>query len=272
MKSTKPGPSADLSDQSEKYIPDTVVFSFSFSFFYFFLSFFLPMTQPTGTMLVPEPTVLRVRRWTPAPGKKTCGRRKIDIIYIDDKNRRHVTQSKRKGGVVKKVKELYALTHMDSFLLLRSESGVMTPVATGEFARLLDAHPSVLQQLLTLLGNAPKPSSSSSSVSSAGPTLLDNDDDDEDNAGTANDNGDDEDEEDDDEEDENTTDGTDVDDVPAPASSSSVVDAMQEDPCSHISVDYSHISRLRYEFIHPLRTRLDRVSAKLFAEAKHLSL
>jgi hypothetical protein len=34
---------------------------------------------------------------------KQKGRRKIDIQYIDDKSRRHITFSKRKGGIIKKV-------------------------------------------------------------------------------------------------------------------------------------------------------------------------
>jgi SRF-type transcription factor (DNA-binding and dimerisation domain) len=35
--------------------------------------------------------------------KKQTGRRKIKIEYIDDKSRRHITFSKRKAGIMKKV-------------------------------------------------------------------------------------------------------------------------------------------------------------------------
>jgi pheromone receptor transcription factor len=35
---------------------------------------------------------------------KRNGRRKIKIEYIEDKNRRHITFSKRKAGIMKKVK------------------------------------------------------------------------------------------------------------------------------------------------------------------------
>lgn len=36
---------------------------------------------------------------------KRSGRRKIKIEYIEDKNRRHITFSKRKAGIMKKVKK-----------------------------------------------------------------------------------------------------------------------------------------------------------------------
>ena len=38
-----------------------------------------------------------------ARGEKRAGRRKIRIEYIDDKSRRHITFSKRKAGIMKKV-------------------------------------------------------------------------------------------------------------------------------------------------------------------------
>ena len=38
------------------------------------------------------------------------GRRKIEIEYIDDKQRRHITFSKRKAGISKKAYELSRLT------------------------------------------------------------------------------------------------------------------------------------------------------------------
>lgn len=40
---------------------------------------------------------------TEAPRKRNSGRRKIKIEYIEDKNRRHITFSKRKAGIMKKV-------------------------------------------------------------------------------------------------------------------------------------------------------------------------
>lgn len=38
---------------------------------------------------------------------KRSGRRKIKIEYINDKSRRHITFSKRKAGIMKKVKITY---------------------------------------------------------------------------------------------------------------------------------------------------------------------
>lgn len=37
-------------------------------------------------------------------GNKRTGRRKIKIEYIEDKSRRHITFSKRKSGIMKKVR------------------------------------------------------------------------------------------------------------------------------------------------------------------------
>lgn len=37
------------------------------------------------------------------PGKRSGGRRKINIEYIQDKSKRHITFSKRKAGLMKKV-------------------------------------------------------------------------------------------------------------------------------------------------------------------------
>lgn len=42
----------------------------------------------------------------PATGVKKAGRRKINIEFIEDKSRRHITFSKRKAGIMKKAYEL----------------------------------------------------------------------------------------------------------------------------------------------------------------------
>lgn len=39
---------------------------------------------------------------------KRSGRRKIKIEYIEDKNRRHITFSKRKAGIMKKVRAFFS--------------------------------------------------------------------------------------------------------------------------------------------------------------------
>lgn len=47
---------------------------------------------------------------------RRSGRRKIKIEYIEDKNRRHITFSKRKAGIMKKVC-LYYCIHMHFFFI-----------------------------------------------------------------------------------------------------------------------------------------------------------
>ena len=42
----------------------------------------------------------------PRTGEKRSGRRKIKIEYIEDKSRRHITFSKRKAGIMKKVNKI----------------------------------------------------------------------------------------------------------------------------------------------------------------------
>merc|ERR1712025_1302947 len=59
----------------------------------------------------------------PQPKKKKTGsgRRKIEIEYIEDKIRRHITFSKRKAGISKKAYELSRLTGAQVLLLISSE-------------------------------------------------------------------------------------------------------------------------------------------------------
>jgi hypothetical protein len=42
-----------------------------------------------------------------AKPSRRSGRRKIKIEYIEDKNRRHITFSKRKAGIMKKVSSFF---------------------------------------------------------------------------------------------------------------------------------------------------------------------
>lgn len=50
----------------------------------------------------------------PRSGEKRSGRRKIKIEYIEDKSRRHITFSKRKAGIMKKVTFVF---HFGCFLI-----------------------------------------------------------------------------------------------------------------------------------------------------------
>ena len=58
------------------------------------------------------------------------GRRKIEIEYIEDKIRRHITFSKRKAGISKKAYELSRLTGAQVLLLISSERGQIYSFAT----------------------------------------------------------------------------------------------------------------------------------------------
>ncbi|PHZ10495.1 SRF-TF-domain-containing protein [Rhizopus microsporus ATCC 52813] len=56
--------------------------------------------------------------------------RKIKIEYIEDKNRRHITFSKRKAGIMKKAYELSTLTGTQVLLLVVSETGLVYTFTT----------------------------------------------------------------------------------------------------------------------------------------------
>ena len=86
----------------------------------------------------------------PRPGGH--GRRKIEIEYIEDKIRRHITFSKRKAGISKKAYELSRLTGAQVLLLISSERGQIYSFATPKLqpvrrarghtaTRALDARP-----------------------------------------------------------------------------------------------------------------------------------
>ncbi|KAI7896874.1 uncharacterized protein EV154DRAFT_410975 [Mucor mucedo] len=61
---------------------------------------------------------------------RRSGRRKIKIEYIEDKNRRHITFSKRKAGIMKKAYELSTLTGTQVLLLVVSETGLVYTFTT----------------------------------------------------------------------------------------------------------------------------------------------
>lgn len=71
------------------------------------------------------------------PKKKKGGRRKIDIEYIPDKNRRHITFSKRKGGLMKKAYELSTLTGTQMIVICASETGHVYTFATPKLQPLI---------------------------------------------------------------------------------------------------------------------------------------
>jgi len=68
---------------------------------------------------------------------KKAGRRKIQIEFIEDKSRRHITFSKRKAGIMKKAYELSTLTGTQVLLLVASETGHVYTFATPKLQPLI---------------------------------------------------------------------------------------------------------------------------------------
>ncbi|TNY18235.1 hypothetical protein DMC30DRAFT_65636 [Rhodotorula diobovata] len=69
------------------------------------------------------------------------GRRKIEIEYIQKKEKRHITFSKRKAGIMKKAYELATLTGTEVLLLVVSETGIVYTFTTTKFQPLVGANP-----------------------------------------------------------------------------------------------------------------------------------
>lgn len=68
---------------------------------------------------------------------KKAGRRKIQIEYIEEKSRRHITFSKRKAGIMKKAYELSTLTGTQVLLLVASETGHVYTFATPKLQPII---------------------------------------------------------------------------------------------------------------------------------------
>ncbi|GAA6003415.1 uncharacterized protein JCM10292_001576 [Rhodotorula paludigena] len=68
-------------------------------------------------------------------------RRKIEIEYIQKKEKRHITFSKRKAGIMKKAYELATLTGTQVLLLVVSETGIVYTFTTTKFQPLVGANP-----------------------------------------------------------------------------------------------------------------------------------
>ncbi len=90
----------------------------------------------------------------------TKGRRKIDIKYIREKSRRHITFSKRKAGIVKKAHELATLTGTDVLLLIASEAGTVYFHHSERFRLIVDS-PDAKQRIAECLSTTcPNPGKS----------------------------------------------------------------------------------------------------------------
>jgi hypothetical protein len=89
------------------------------------------------------------------PADKKTGRRKINIEFIEDKSRRHITFSKRKAGIMKKAYELSTLTGTQVLLLVASETGHVYTFATPKLQPLITKPEG--KNLIQACLNAPDP-------------------------------------------------------------------------------------------------------------------
>ncbi|KAK2807749.1 hypothetical protein FQN50_005291 [Emmonsiellopsis sp. PD_5] len=93
------------------------------------------------------------------PGRE---RRKIEIKFIQDKSRRHITFSKRKAGIMKKAYELSVLTGTQVLLLVVSETGLVYTFTTPKLQPLVTKPEG--KNLIQACLNAPEPASAENGV------------------------------------------------------------------------------------------------------------
>jgi len=107
---------------------------------------------------------------TPSAGKKTKGRVKIKMEFIDNKLRRYTTFSKRKTGIMKKAYELSTLTGTQVMLLVASETGHVYTFATRKLQPMItsDAGKALIQTCLNSPDPPPVPPSSDQRMSATG--------------------------------------------------------------------------------------------------------
>lgn len=98
------------------------------------------------------------------PGRE---RRKIEIKFIVDKSRRHITFSKRKAGIMKKAYELSVLTGTQVLLLVVSETGLVYTFTTPKLQPLVTKAEG--KNLIQACLNAPEPQSAENGVAEQEP-------------------------------------------------------------------------------------------------------
>jgi len=89
-------------------------------------------------------------------------RRKIEIKFIQDKSRRHITFSKRKAGIMKKAYELSVLTGTQVLLLVVSETGLVYTFTTPKLQPLVTKPEG--KNLIQACLNAPEPAGTENGV------------------------------------------------------------------------------------------------------------
>ncbi|KAJ5249224.1 transcription factor of the MADS box [Penicillium chermesinum] len=93
------------------------------------------------------------------PGRE---RRKIEIKFIQDKSRRHITFSKRKAGIMKKAYELSVLTGTQVLLLVVSETGLVYTFTTPKLQPLVTKAEG--KNLIQACLNAPDPTTNENGI------------------------------------------------------------------------------------------------------------
>jgi len=89
-------------------------------------------------------------------------RRKMEIKFIQDKSRRHITFAKRKAGIMKKAYELSVLTGTQVLLLVVSETGLVYTFTTPKLQPLVTKPEG--KNLIQACLNAPEPAGNENGV------------------------------------------------------------------------------------------------------------
>lgn len=102
--------------------------------------------------------------------KKTKGRVKIKMEFIDNKLRRYTTFSKRKTGIMKKAYELSTLTGTQVMLLVASETGHVYTFATRKLQPMItsEAGKALIQTCLNSPDPPPEPATGDQRMSATG--------------------------------------------------------------------------------------------------------
>lgn len=79
---------------------------------------------------------------------KVRGKKKMVLEYIEPKNKRSVTFSKRKKGILKKAYELNVLTGAQVLLLIANDTGHVYTFATPKLRPIISDHEYLIQQCL----------------------------------------------------------------------------------------------------------------------------
>ncbi|KAI9786450.1 MAG: transcription factor of the MADS box [Geoglossum umbratile] len=104
-------------------------------------------------------------------GKPGRERRKIEIKFIQDKSRRHITFSKRKAGIMKKAYELSVLTGTQVLLLVVSETGLVYTFTTPKLQPLVTKAEG--KNLIQACLNAPEPATGNENGVGDGESAVD---------------------------------------------------------------------------------------------------